>query len=173
MSTTEAQDARSAARAAPRIKAEVNGWLVLDKPVGMTSTHAVGRLKHMFNAKKAGHAGTLDPLASGLLPVAFGEATKTVPFVQDGAKSYRFRIRWGIKTDSDDTEGEMVETSDLQAGTRAEIEALLPSFLGTIMQRPPALFGHQGQRRARLRPGARGRSVRARGAADHHPRARR
>ncbi len=120
-----------------RAKAEVNGWLVLDKPVGMTSTHAVGRLKRPFNAKKAGHAGTLDPLASGLLPVAFGEATKTVPFVQDGAKTYRFRIRWGVKTDSDDTEGAVVATSDLRPG-RAEIEALLPSFEGTILQRPPS-----------------------------------
>ena len=137
MSTPEAQDARPTARPPRRVKAEVNGWLVLDKPVGMTSTHAVGRLKHLFNARKAGHAGTLDPLASGLLPIAFGEATKTVPFVQDGAKSYRFRIRWGIKTDSDDTEGEIVATSDLRP-TRADIEALLPSFLGTIMQRPPA-----------------------------------
>ncbi len=134
--TTEAQDARPA-RPARRIKAEVNGWLILDKPVGMTSTQAVGRLKHLFNAKKAGHAGTLDPLASGLLPIAFGEATKTVPFVQDGAKSYRFRIRWGVKTDSDDTEGAVVATSDLRPA-RAEIEALLPSFEGTIMQRPPS-----------------------------------
>ena len=136
MTTTEAQDARPA-RPPRRAKAEVNGWLVLDKPVGMTSTQAVSRLKHMFNAKKAGHAGTLDPLASGLLPIAFGEATKTVPFVQDGAKTYRFRIRWGVKTDSDDTEGAVIETSDRRP-TRAEIEALLPSFEGTIMQRPPA-----------------------------------
>ena len=137
MSTTEAQEARPPARPPRRAKAEVNGWLVLDKPVGMTSTHAVGRLKHMFNAKKAGHAGTLDPLASGLLPIAFGEATKTVPFVQDGAKSYRFRIRWGIKTDSDDTEGEVIGTSDLRP-TRDAIAALLPSLLGPIKQRPPA-----------------------------------
>jgi tRNA pseudouridine55 synthase len=136
MSMTEAQHARPA-RPPRRVKAEVNGWLVLDKPVGMTSTQAVGRLKHLFNAKKAGHAGTLDPLASGLLPIAFGEATKTVPFVQDGAKSYRFRIRWGVKTDSDDTEGAVIDTSDRRPA-RAEIEALLPSFEGTIMQRPPA-----------------------------------
>lgn len=78
----------------------VDGWIVLDKPVGVTSTHAVSRLKRIFNAKKAGHAGTLDPLASGILPVAFGEATKTVPFVQDGEKAYRFTVRWGIETDS-------------------------------------------------------------------------
>ncbi len=136
MTTTDAQDGRPA-RPPRRVKAEVNGWVVLDKPVGLTSTQAVSRLKHLFNAKKAGHAGTLDPLASGLLPIAFGEATKTVPFVQDGAKSYRFRVRWGIKTDSDDTEGEVIGTSDLRP-SRADIEALLPSFEGTVMQRPPA-----------------------------------
>ena len=120
-----------------RARGEVNGWVVLDKPVGMTSTHAVSRLKRLFNAKKAGHAGTLDPLASGILPVAFGEATKTVPFVQDGAKSYRFRVRWGIKTDSDDAEGTVVATSELRPA-RPQIEALLPSFEGTILQRPPS-----------------------------------
>ena len=76
-------------------RVEVNGWINLDKPVGVTSTQAVGRLKFLFNARKAGHAGTLDPLASGVLPIAFGEATKTVPIVQDGAKAYRFRVRWG------------------------------------------------------------------------------
>ena len=74
---------------------EINGWINLDKPTGVSSTQAVGRLKFLFNAKKAGHAGTLDPLASGILPIALGEATKTVPVVQDGAKSYRFRVRWG------------------------------------------------------------------------------
>jgi tRNA pseudouridine55 synthase len=103
----------------------------------MTSTHAVSRLKHLLNAKKAGHAGTLDPLASGLLPVAFGEATKTVPFVQDGEKAYRFKVRWGAQTDTDDTEGRVIATSDRRPEAAA-IEALLPSFMGTIMQRPPA-----------------------------------
>ena len=120
-----------------RPKSEVNGWVVLDKPVGMTSTYAVSRLKRLFNAKKAGHAGTLDPLASGLLPIAFGEATKTVPFVQDGAKSYRFRVRWGARTDSDDSEGQVVATSDARPAP-PDIEALLPSFVGTILQRPPS-----------------------------------
>ncbi len=120
-----------------RQRAEVDGWVVFDKPVGMTSTHAVSRLKHIFNAKKAGHAGTLDPLASGILPIAFGEATKTVPFVQDGEKSYRFRIRWGIQTDSDDAEGRPVTTS-AKRPERQDIEALLPAFTGTLMQRPPA-----------------------------------
>jgi tRNA pseudouridine55 synthase len=123
---------------APRSKrAEINGWVVLDKPVGMTSTHAVARLKRLFNAKKAGHAGTLDPLASGVLPVAFGEATKTVPFVQDGEKAYRFTIRWGAETDSDDADGQIVARSDMRPEINA-ILAALPHFIGTIMQMPPA-----------------------------------
>ncbi len=122
----------------PRSKrVEVNGWVVLDKPVGVTSTHAVSRLKRIYNGKKAGHAGTLDPLASGILPVAFGEATKTVPFVQDGEKGYRFTVTWGAETDTDDSDGTVVATSD-ERPSRAEIEALLPRFIGTIQQRPPA-----------------------------------
>ena len=84
---------------------DVNGWINLDKPVGVTSTQAVGRLRWLFNAKKAGDAGTLDPLASGVLPVAFGEATKTVPVVQEGVKRYRFTVKWGEETDTDDAEG--------------------------------------------------------------------
>jgi tRNA pseudouridine55 synthase len=123
---------------APRSKrVEINGWLILDKPVGVTSTHAVSRLKRIFNAKKAGHAGTLDPLASGILPVAFGEATKTVPFVQDGEKAYRFTVRWGAETDSDDSEGAITRTSD-ERPAPDQIAALLPRFIGTIMQTPPA-----------------------------------
>jgi tRNA pseudouridine55 synthase len=123
---------------APRSKrAEVNGWVVLDKPVGMTSTHAVARLKRLFNAKKAGHAGTLDPLASGVLPVAFGEATKTVPFVQDGEKAYRFTIQWGAETDSDDADGQIVARSDVRPEINAILTAL-PHFTGTILQTPPA-----------------------------------
>ncbi len=123
---------------APRSqRVEVNGWVILDKPVGMTSTHAVSRLKRAFNAKKAGHAGTLDPLASGLLPIAFGEATKTVPFVQDGEKAYRFTVRWGIETESDDTEGRVRQTSDNRPSAD-QIVAMLPNFIGTIMQVPPA-----------------------------------
>lgn len=117
-------------------RAEVNGWVILDKPVGMTSTHAVARLKRIFNAKKAGHAGTLDPLASGLLPVAFGEATKTVPFVQDGEKAYRFTVLWGVETDSDDADGAVTRTSDVRPATDA-ILAALPDFIGDIMQTPP------------------------------------
>ncbi len=123
---------------APRSqRVPVDGWLILDKPVGMTSTHAVSRLKRIFNAKKAGHAGTLDPLASGILPVAFGEATKTVPFVQDGVKAYRFTVRWGIEMDTDDADGRPVRTSDLRPPANA-IADLLPAFTGTIMQTPPA-----------------------------------
>ncbi len=93
-------------------RAVVDGWVVLDKPVGMTSTHAVWRLKRIYNAKKAGHAGTLDPLASGILPVAFGEATKTVPFVQDGEKAYSFTVRWGVETDTDDADGKAERESE-------------------------------------------------------------
>ena len=115
----------------------VDGWVILDKPVGMTSTHAVSRLKRIFNARKAGHAGTLDPLASGILPVAFGEATKTVPFVQDGEKAYRFTVRWGVETDSDDSDGKPVETSTMLPGVDQVVQAL-PNFIGTILQRPPA-----------------------------------
>ena len=118
-------------------RVEVNGWVVLDKPIGMTSTHAVSRLKRIFNAKKAGHAGTLDPLASGILPIAFGEATKTVPFVQDGEKAYRFEVRWGVETDTDDADGKVVHTSDARPSA-AEIAALLPRFIGDILQTPPA-----------------------------------
>ena len=117
-------------------RVEIDGWINLDKPVGVSSTHAVGRLKFLFNAKKAGHAGTLDPLASGVLPVAFGEATKTVPIVQDGAKAYRFRVRWGEESATDDAEGEIVARSERRPAP-AEIEALLPRFVGVILQTPP------------------------------------
>jgi tRNA pseudouridine55 synthase len=123
---------------APRSKrVELNGWVILDKPIGMTSTYAVSRLKHIFNAKKAGHAGTLDPLASGILPIAFGEATKTVPFVQDGEKAYRFTVRWGAETNTDDSDGVVVSQSDRRP-TAEEIIRLLPQFRGVISQRPPA-----------------------------------
>ena len=118
-------------------RVEVNGWVILDKPVGMTSTHAVSRLKRIYNGKKAGHAGTLDPLASGILPVAFGEATKTVPFVQDGEKGYRFTVLWGAETDTDDADGTIVARSELRP-SRESIEALLPRFTGTFDQIPPA-----------------------------------
>ncbi|WP_430910555.1 tRNA pseudouridine(55) synthase TruB [Methylobacterium sp. sgz302541] len=117
-------------------KRDVSGWVILDKGVGMTSTHAVAVVKRAFNAKKAGHAGTLDPLASGILPIALGEATKTVPFVMDGRKAYRFTVTWGVETDTDDTEGRPVATSDARP-TREAVEAVLPRFVGTIEQVPP------------------------------------
>jgi tRNA pseudouridine55 synthase len=115
----------------------VHGWLVLDKPVGMMSTQAVGAVRRAYGAQKAGHAGTLDPLATGILPIALGEATKTVPYAVDGQKEYRFTVRWGVETDTDDAEGRPVATSDLRPDREA-IEALLPSFVGEIEQTPPA-----------------------------------
>lgn len=117
-------------------KQDVNGWVILDKGVGMTSTHAVAVVKRAFNAKKAGHAGTLDPLASGILPIALGDATKTVPFVMDGRKAYVFTVTWGIETDTDDAEGRPVATSDSRP-TREAVEAALPAFVGAIEQVPP------------------------------------
>jgi tRNA pseudouridine55 synthase len=119
-----------------RKKRDVNGWLVLDKPVGMTSTHAVSVVKRLLQAKRAGHAGTLDPLASGLLPIALGEATKTVPFVMDGRKIYRFTVRWGEERDTDDAEGRATQTS-AERPTAEAIRALIPRFSGLIEQVPP------------------------------------
>jgi tRNA pseudouridine55 synthase len=116
---------------------DVSGWLCLDKAAGQTSTQAVASVKRLFGAAKVGHAGTLDPLATGILPIALGEATKTVPFVQDGRKIYRFTVRWGVETDTDDAEGRPVASSEARPD-RAAIEALLPAFTGEIMQRPPA-----------------------------------
>ena len=115
---------------------DISGWLILDKPEGRTSTEALGVVKRLLRPQKAGHAGTLDPLATGILPIAFGEATKTVPFVVDGRKTYRFTVRWGVAMDTDDAEGEPVATSDRRP-TREAIEALLPAFTGEIMQVPP------------------------------------
>ena len=114
----------------------VSGWLILDKPYEMGSTQAVGKVRWLFDAKKAGHAGTLDPLATGILPIALGEATKTVPYVTDGDKSYRFTVRWGARTNTDDAEGEVITRSDARPETAA-IEALLPRFVGEIEQVPP------------------------------------
>lgn len=114
----------------------VNGWLILDKPEGITSTKAVGRVRWLYDASKAGHAGTLDPLATGILPIAFGEATKTVPFAVDGAKTYRFTVCFGAETDTDDTEGKVTETS-ANRPIRYEIVAALHQFTGDIEQVPP------------------------------------
>jgi tRNA pseudouridine55 synthase len=116
---------------------EVSGWLCLDKAVGQTSTAAVAAVKRLFDAQKVGHAGTLDPLASGALPIALGEATKTVPFVQDGRKRYRFAVRWGVETDTDDSDGTPVRQSSLRPDAAA-IAALLPRFTGEIVQVPPS-----------------------------------
>ena len=114
----------------------VHGWLILDKPLEMTSTQAVSRVRRLFNAQKAGHAGTLDPLASGLLPIALGEATKTVPFAQEGSKAYLFTIRWGVSTATLDAEGEITGESDVRPGPD-EIESALAEFVGEIEQVPP------------------------------------
>jgi tRNA pseudouridine55 synthase len=132
-------DPRNAARGGKqprRDKRDVHGWVVLDKPIGMTSTQAVAVVKRLFSAKRAGHAGTLDPLASGGLPIAMGEATKTVPFVMDGRKRYRFTVAWGEERDTDDTEGRPVATS-AERPTAQAIMALLPRFTGVIEQVPP------------------------------------
>jgi tRNA pseudouridine55 synthase len=114
----------------------ISGWLVLDKPYRMGSTDAVSKIKWLFGAEKAGHAGTLDPLASGMLPLALGEATKTVPYVQDGAKVYRFTIAWGEERTTDDLEGEVTRSSEKRP-SEAEIRAEMPKYIGVIMQIPP------------------------------------
>ncbi|MFA6141492.1 MAG: tRNA pseudouridine(55) synthase TruB, partial [Hyphomicrobium sp.] len=115
----------------------VHGWVVLDKPLGMTSTQAVGAVRRLFEAQKAGHAGTLDPLATGILPIALGEATKTVPFAVDGEKAYRFSVRFGIETDTDDAEGKVVRTSE-RLPSAEDIADVLADFTGEISQVPPA-----------------------------------
>lgn len=114
----------------------VHGWLVIDKPVGIGSTDMVSKARWAFQAQKAGHAGTLDPLASGVLAIAFGEATKTVPYVMDAPKRYRFTVQWGAATETDDLEGEIIARSDKRPDREA-IEAALPAFRGEIMQTPP------------------------------------
>ncbi|WP_334195389.1 tRNA pseudouridine(55) synthase TruB [Pararhodobacter sp.] len=114
----------------------VNGWLIVDKPAGVTSTSVVGKVRWALDAQKAGHAGTLDPAATGVLAVALGEATKTVPYVTDATKGYRFLVRWGVATDTDDAEGQAIAASDARP-TDAQIEAALPAFRGLIQQVPP------------------------------------
>jgi len=116
---------------------EISGWIILDKPVGIGSTECVSKIKWLYQAAKCGHAGTLDPLASGILPVAFGEATKTVPYVMDGEKTYRFTVTWGGETNTDDLEGEFVRTSDNRP-TEAAIREAMTSYVGEIEQVPPA-----------------------------------
>ncbi len=114
----------------------VNGWIIVDKPVGLTSTQVVGRVRRALDARKLGHGGTLDPLASGLLPIAMGEATKTVSYVMDGRKSDRFTLRWGQATTTDDAEGEIVEES-ARRPLEPEIREILPGFIGQVEQVPP------------------------------------
>ena len=114
----------------------IHGWLVLDKPEGMTSTQALGKVRRILNAEKAGHGGTLDPIATGVLPIAFGEATKTVSYAMDGAKTYRFTVRWGERTTTDDREGQVIDRSDVRPDAEAIRNALVP-FLGEIWQVPP------------------------------------
>jgi tRNA pseudouridine55 synthase len=114
----------------------ISGWLILDKPEDFGSTEAVSKIKWLFNAQKCGHAGTLDPLASGMLPIALGDATKTVPYVMDGRKVYEFAVSWGEERTTDDLEGEATLTSETRP-TEAEINALLPNYTGTINQVPP------------------------------------
>ena len=134
----------------------LSGWICLDKPLDVTSTQAVGRVRRALGAQKAGHAGTLDPLATGILPIALGEATKTVPFLMDAGKTYRFTIAWGATTAGFDREGEVTATSDVRP-TRAEVEAALPAVRRRDPADPAGVLGGEGGRRARLRPGPRGR----------------
>ncbi|MCR6629643.1 MAG: tRNA pseudouridine(55) synthase TruB [Magnetospirillum sp.] len=115
----------------------IDGWLAIDKPVGIGSTQVVSLVRRLTNAAKVGHGGTLDPLASGILPIALGEATKTVAYVMDGVKTYRFQVRWGEATGTDDKEGEITETSPVRPAAE-QILAALPAFIGDIQQVPPA-----------------------------------
>lgn len=117
-------------------KSHVNGWLIVDKPSGITSTGVCNVVKRLAKGAKTGHGGTLDPLATGVLPIAFGEATKTVPYVMDGRKIYRFTVQWGEARNTDDAEGTVTATSDVRPD-RAAIEAILPQFVGAIEQVPP------------------------------------
>jgi len=114
----------------------VNGWLVVDKPAGITSTSVVNKVRWAFGAAKAGHAGTLDPAATGVLAVALGEATKTVPYITDALKCYRFTVRLGAATNTDDAEGEVIASSDTRP-TDDQIRAALPAFVGETLQVPP------------------------------------
>ncbi|MEM7619977.1 MAG: tRNA pseudouridine(55) synthase TruB [Pseudomonadota bacterium] len=131
----------------------IHGWLVLDKPQDITSTTAVNKIKRLLNAQKAGHAGTLDPLATGILPIALGEATKTVPYLMDSEKEYSFTVSWGVETNTDDQEGEPTQTSQIRPKEQDIVE-LLPRFTGKIDQVPPKfsaikLDGERAYKRAR------------------------
>ncbi|MEL7254675.1 MAG: tRNA pseudouridine(55) synthase TruB [Pseudomonadota bacterium] len=132
---------------------DISGWLVVDKPEGITSTAVVNKVRWALQAKKAGHAGTLDPAATGVLAVALGEATKTVPYVTDALKAYEFSVRFGLRTNTDDAEGEVTHRSDLRP-SEAEVKGALPAFLGNIEQVPPQfsavkIDGERAYKRAR------------------------
>lgn len=128
--------AQQTRNAKPPIKNTVHGWLVLDKPLGLTSTQALGKVRRILGGKKVGHGGTLDPLATGILPLAFGEATKLIPYVMDNDKGYEFTIRWGEARATDDSEGAVTATSDVRPSQDA-IMAALPAFTGVVQQTPP------------------------------------
>ncbi len=115
---------------------DIHGWINLDKPEGLTSTQAMSKVRRIFDAKKAGHAGTLDPLATGILPIAMGEATKTIPYIQDSLKTYEFEVTWGEQRNTDDREGDIVETSDMRP-TKNQITSALLGYIGEIKQTPP------------------------------------
>ena len=119
------------------LRNQLHGWIILDKPLGISSTQALGKVRWLLNADKCGHGGTLDPLASGVLPLAFGEATKTVNWAMDGRKTYRFRVKWGYETSTDDLEGEAGPDTGLIASQQV-IEAALPQFIGAVQQKPPS-----------------------------------
>lgn len=120
-----------------RPKKNINGWLIIDKGRDIGSTDVVNKVKYLSKAKKVGHAGTLDPMATGILPIALGEATKTVPYAQDAIKTYSFDIKWGIETDSLDADGDVIETCE-QIPSETEMQACLSEFIGEITQTPPA-----------------------------------
>jgi len=114
----------------------INGWVNLNKPLGMTSTQAIGKIRSILKGNKAGHAGTLDPLATGILPIALGEATKTIPYIQDSLKTYEFTVTWGEQRDTDDMEGDVIATSPQRPDKKSILE-VLPEFIGKIEQTPP------------------------------------
>lgn len=119
------------------MKQMINGWIIIDKPEGMSSAHVVAKVKRLFKVKKAGHGGTLDPMATGVLPIALGEATKALSYILDGTKAYRFEVKWGEARSTEDREGEITATSPHRP-QRQDIEVALPFFTGTIEQTPPA-----------------------------------
>ncbi len=115
---------------------KVDGWINLDKPLELGSTQAVGKIRRIYNAQKVGHAGTLDPLATGVLPIALGEATKTIPYIQDALKTYEFTVTWGEQRSTDDAQGEVIASSEVRPRAEA-IQAALPDYIGNIQQIPP------------------------------------